>query len=239
MNGPKPCRRERVGREADDGGGAAVEVAGGHDDVRLAGRHALDVVAPLAGDLDRGLDRLGAGVHRQHPVLAGQLRQVAAERAELVVVEGPAGQRHPVELVARRLRAARGAGARSSARSSRPGSRGSGGRRRRSPRRPRPRRPPPAAGRSSAPRSGPRGGGAPRSGGVVRPTVVIVRPAAGLGGGRPDPLPRLRRGAPAAGTGRRPGPRPPLLVDELGEQLLGVAEQHRPGQDLRRLVEGS
>ena len=94
---------QRVGGEADDGGGAAVEVAGRHDDVRLARGHALDVVAPLAGHLDRGLHRLRAGVHGQHPVHPGQRRQVPAERAELVVVEGPAGQGHPVELVAGRL----------------------------------------------------------------------------------------------------------------------------------------
>ena len=72
-----------------------------HHDGRLVGRHALDVVPPPAAGLDRGLDRLGAGVHRQHQVLAGERGEVACERPELVVVERPAGQRHPFELALR------------------------------------------------------------------------------------------------------------------------------------------
>ena len=68
------------------------------DDLGLAVRHALDLVAPLAGHLDRGLHRLGAGVHRQHQVLAAQLGQPVAEVGELVVHERAAGQREPVEL---------------------------------------------------------------------------------------------------------------------------------------------
>ena len=67
--------------EADDGGGAAVEVALHGDDGGLAGRDALDLVAPLAADLDRGLDGLGAGVHRQDHVLAGQPAQRLGEAA--------------------------------------------------------------------------------------------------------------------------------------------------------------
>ena len=59
---------------------------------------ALDLVAPLAGDLDRGLDGLGAGVHRQHQVLAAQVAERGGEVGELVVHEGPAGQRELVEL---------------------------------------------------------------------------------------------------------------------------------------------
>jgi hypothetical protein len=64
--------------------------------------HALDPVAPLAGELERGLDALGAGVHRQDHVLAGQLGQLGAQRAELVVVERAAGQRDPLQLLDRR-----------------------------------------------------------------------------------------------------------------------------------------
>ena len=56
------------------------------------------MVAPLARGLDRGLDRLGAGVHRQHHVLAGELGQPLREGAELVVVERPAGQGEAVQL---------------------------------------------------------------------------------------------------------------------------------------------
>ena len=69
-----------------------------HDDVGLAGGHALDVGAPLAGDLDAALDRFGAAVHRQHHVLAAQPGQRCAERAEPVGVERPADQGDGVEL---------------------------------------------------------------------------------------------------------------------------------------------
>jgi hypothetical protein len=54
-----------LGREADDGGGAAVEVVGADDDLGLAVGHALELVGPLAGGLDGGLDGFEAGVHRQ------------------------------------------------------------------------------------------------------------------------------------------------------------------------------
>ena len=84
--------------EADDGGGPAVEVAGGDDDLGLVGGDALDLVAPLAGDLDRGLDGLGAGVHRQHEVLAAQVAERGGEVGEPVVHERPAGERQLVEL---------------------------------------------------------------------------------------------------------------------------------------------
>jgi hypothetical protein len=59
---------------------------------------ALHPVAPGARDLDRRLDGLGAGVHRQHHVFAAQLREPLEERAEHVVVEGAAGQRDAIEL---------------------------------------------------------------------------------------------------------------------------------------------
>jgi hypothetical protein len=94
------------------------------DDVAPPSRHALDLVAPLAGDLDRGLDRLGAGVHRQHQVLAAQLGQLGAERPELVVLERPAGQRDALELPCAAA-ISRGCRGRSSAPSTRRGSPGS------------------------------------------------------------------------------------------------------------------
>src|SRR5829696_6632905 len=84
--------------EADDGRGAAVEVAAGHDDPRLVGGHALDLVAPLAADLDGGLDGLGAGVHGEHQLLATEVTERGAEISELVVDERAAGQRQAVEL---------------------------------------------------------------------------------------------------------------------------------------------
>ena len=89
---------DRVVGERDDGGGAAVEVAGGDDDLGAVERDALDLVRPLAGDLDGRLDGFGAGVHRQHHLGAGQLGEVMAERAELVVVERARGERQAVEL---------------------------------------------------------------------------------------------------------------------------------------------
>ena len=87
--------------EAHDGRGAAVEVALHRDDGGLPGRDALDLVAPLAADLDGGLDGLGAGVHRQDHVLAGEAAQGLGEAAELVVEERAAGQRQLAELLAR------------------------------------------------------------------------------------------------------------------------------------------
>ena len=66
--------------------------------VARSGRDALDLVAPLAGGLDRRLDGLGARVHRQDALLAGQRGEVARERAELVVGERAARQRHAIEL---------------------------------------------------------------------------------------------------------------------------------------------
>ncbi len=54
-----------LGTEADDGGGAAVEVVVEGDDGRLVVGDPLDPVAPASGCLDCRLHRLGAGVHRQ------------------------------------------------------------------------------------------------------------------------------------------------------------------------------
>ncbi len=82
-----------VGREADDGDGAAVEVVGADDDLGLAVGNAFDLVAPLARGLDRGLDGLGAGVHGQRHVEAGEVVQFFVEQRQLVVAEGARGQR--------------------------------------------------------------------------------------------------------------------------------------------------
>ena len=68
---------------------------------RAVGRDALDAVAPRARDLDAGLDGLGAGVHRQHEVLAAQLGERRGEDAELVVVVRAARERQAVELLLR------------------------------------------------------------------------------------------------------------------------------------------
>ena len=60
--------------------------------------HALHAVAPGAGDLDARLDGLGARVHRQHHVFAGERGERRRERPELVVVERAARERDAVEL---------------------------------------------------------------------------------------------------------------------------------------------
>ncbi len=92
----------RVVGEADDRRGATVEVAGEDQDLGLAVRHALDLVAPLARGLDRGLHRLGTRVHGQHPRVAGQLAHLPVQRAQLVVAERPRGQRHLLGLLDQR-----------------------------------------------------------------------------------------------------------------------------------------
>ena len=92
VKGPKPARRVGVGREADDGGGAAVEVALRHDDLALGIGDALDVVAPLARGLDGGLHRLRPAIHGQRLVEAGERAQLLQQDGQAVVAEGPRGE---------------------------------------------------------------------------------------------------------------------------------------------------
>ena len=49
-----------LGREADDRDGAAMEVVGADQDLRLPGGDALDQVAPLACGFERSFDCLNA-----------------------------------------------------------------------------------------------------------------------------------------------------------------------------------
>ncbi len=74
------------------GGGGAyrppVKVVGGAEDEGLALLDALDLVGPLAGDLDGGLDGLGARVHGQHHVEAEDAADLLGPHGEHVVVEG-------------------------------------------------------------------------------------------------------------------------------------------------------
>ena len=161
----------RVVGEADDRRGAAVEVAAGHDDLRPAGGHALDPVAPLAGDLDARLHGLGAGVHGQDHLLAHQRRERGGEGGELVVVEGARGQGDALELGAGGVEQARVAVAEVRRRVRREEVEVVRRRRRRSPRRPRRGRPRPRAGGSCARRARPparAGGGAVEAGGRGR-----------------------------------------------------------------------
>ena len=78
------------------GGGGAyrppVKVVGGAEDEGLALLDALDLVGPLAGDLDGGLDGLGARVHGQHHVEAEDAADLLGPHGEHVVVEGARAQ---------------------------------------------------------------------------------------------------------------------------------------------------
>ncbi len=87
--------------EADDRGGAAMEVAVRDDDGRGIRLDALHPVAPRACHLDAGLDGLGAGVHRQDEVLAAEVGEGRREGAEAVVVVRAAGEGEAVELLLR------------------------------------------------------------------------------------------------------------------------------------------
>ena len=75
-----------------------MEVSFEDQDLRLTVRYALDLVAPLARDLDRRLDGLGAGVHGQHLRVAGQVMDRLVERTELVREKGTRRQRHTLGL---------------------------------------------------------------------------------------------------------------------------------------------
>ncbi len=79
-----------------------MEVPFADDDLRAVGRDALPLVRPLARSLDRGLHRLGARVHRERLLVAGQGAELREEGAELVVVERSRGQGQPLRLLVER-----------------------------------------------------------------------------------------------------------------------------------------
>jgi hypothetical protein len=56
-----------------------VKVVVADDDLGLPWGNALHLVAPLPHGLDGGLHRLGAGIHRQRHVHAGQLMELFAQ----------------------------------------------------------------------------------------------------------------------------------------------------------------
>ena len=97
----------RLARERDDGGGAAVEIALGDDDLGAVAGDALDAIAPAARRLDRGLHRFGAGVHRQRGVEPGEAAQLRQERPEPVVVIGARGHGEAPRLAFERRQDAR------------------------------------------------------------------------------------------------------------------------------------
>ena len=53
----------------------------------------LDLVSPLASDLDAGLDGFGAGVHGQHQIKAKEFSDKFSESGEDIIVESPGAQR--------------------------------------------------------------------------------------------------------------------------------------------------
>ncbi len=79
-----------------------MEVVLAGQDLGLAGGDALDVIGPLARNLDGGLDGLGAGVHRQDLVVAEVLGDVLLVGAEHTVVEGAGGERELLGLLGHR-----------------------------------------------------------------------------------------------------------------------------------------
>src|ERR1035438_874829 len=70
-----------------DGNGAAMKIIGGYDDLGLISGNPLDDGSPLARGLERGFDRLGAGIHRKRHFVAGQLVKVAIKQGQLIVAD--------------------------------------------------------------------------------------------------------------------------------------------------------
>ncbi|MEY9791490.1 hypothetical protein ABIE77_006049 [Sinorhizobium fredii] len=95
--------RVGIGRKTDNADGAAMEIVGADDDLRLVGGDALDLISPFADRLYRRLDRLGAGIHWQHLVRAGEGGDLLVEQSELVVAEGARGERQLLRLLHHRL----------------------------------------------------------------------------------------------------------------------------------------
>mmetsp|Transcript_27198 Transcript_27198/g.84276 ORF Transcript_27198/g.84276 Transcript_27198/m.84276 type:complete len:381 (-) Transcript_27198:22-1164(-) len=91
--------RRRVVRHRDRAERAAVEVARAAHDLGLVGRDLLLLVPPLAGELQRRLDALGAGVHREHLLVPEQLRDVLGVLAELHRVKSAGDQGDTLDLL--------------------------------------------------------------------------------------------------------------------------------------------
>ena len=101
----RPVIDERiwVGRHRDDGDRPTVEIVLGADDVLGPILDAFDLDAPAARGLERGLDRLGACIHREGHLVAGELAELFEEGAHTIVVESSARERATVELIADRI----------------------------------------------------------------------------------------------------------------------------------------
>lgn len=66
-----------------------MEVVFGTQDYRLILWNALDLVTPLARNLDARLDCLSASIHGQDHVVAKELGDEFGEPGEYIIVEGP------------------------------------------------------------------------------------------------------------------------------------------------------
>ncbi len=80
-----------------------MEVFGDTEHHGLVLRDALDLVAPLARNLDGRLDRFRARVHRQDHLEPEQFRHELCESGEHIVVEGAAAERQPRGLLGQDL----------------------------------------------------------------------------------------------------------------------------------------
>ena len=76
-----------------------MEIIGAHDDFGFAFGNAFDRVTPLTSSLDGSLHRLGAGIHGQGHIEAGEIVEFLIEQRELIVAEGTRGERDLVGLV--------------------------------------------------------------------------------------------------------------------------------------------
>lgn len=82
---------------------AAVEVLCSGEDDGLILWHALGLVCPFSGNLDCGLDSLGAGVHRQDHVVPEHALHLLGPPGEHIIVECARGESDPLSLFAQRL----------------------------------------------------------------------------------------------------------------------------------------
>mmetsp|Transcript_16167 Transcript_16167/g.47982 ORF Transcript_16167/g.47982 Transcript_16167/m.47982 type:complete len:251 (+) Transcript_16167:485-1237(+) len=99
---PETCGRAGVVRRADGGQCPAPEVVRREQDPCLTSRDALDVVSPAPRELDRRLATFDASVHREHAIVAEELRDEFSIVAEAVVVKRAGRQRQPLSLVDQR-----------------------------------------------------------------------------------------------------------------------------------------
>ena len=75
-----------------------MEIPRGDNNFRFAGGDRKPVITITARGLDRGLDRLRAGVHRQARIEPGETRELLAKRPEIIRMIGTGDDIQAVEL---------------------------------------------------------------------------------------------------------------------------------------------